>query len=157
MVNRTQKGVKPQYIHLHIYLFISLFICFREGGVEGHWESEKENLKQPPHPARSLTWDSISQPQDHDLSQNTQALNQLSHPGALNPNILISYETEYIFKYPTHFLKLFGSMNPMNREFSQLFTEVFFSPNCCSDKSINKWLHSFQNMHNNLKNFYKVH
>ena len=70
----------------HLFLFFLIFIFEserkREWAGKGQREKETQNLKQAPgcqHRAWHRAWTHDSQ--DHDLSQ-SQALNQLSHPGA---------------------------------------------------------------------------
>ena len=53
-----------------------VFIYFG-GGDRG---SGRENLKQTPHPMQSLTWGSISQPCNHELSQNQELATNQTEP-----------------------------------------------------------------------------
>ena len=54
----------------------------REREVERGRVREGENPKQAPHSAWSPTWGLIPQPWDHDLSQNQEMLNLMSHAGS---------------------------------------------------------------------------
>lgn len=56
---------KAHYETLHFFLFF-FFLLLGGGGAEG---KKRENFKQVPHPVLNLTWGSISQLQDHDLSR----------------------------------------------------------------------------------------
>ena len=61
--------------------------CEQGRGAEG----DRENLKQAPHSAQSLTQDLIPQLWDHELSQNRERmLKRLSHPGTLIPVLIQS-------------------------------------------------------------------
>ena len=55
----------------------------REQAGEGQRESDRENPKQALHcQHRVQRGAQTHEPWDHDMSQNQQTLNQLSHPGA---------------------------------------------------------------------------
>ena len=51
-------------------IFNSLYFLKREWVREG--QRKRETLRQAPHPAQNLTWGSVSQPWDRDLSQNQE-------------------------------------------------------------------------------------
>ena len=50
---------------------MSAHVRVEKGEAEG--EEERETLKQAPHSAQSLTWGSISQPGNQDLSRNQES------------------------------------------------------------------------------------
>ena len=60
----------------------------------GEGQRERENPKQAPRSAWSLTWDLIPQCWDHDLSQNQEwdtYLTEVSHPGAPGWNFKVGF------------------------------------------------------------------
>ena len=71
----------PQFSKMFFSFFKILLIYLRERESTQR-ERETEEQKHTPCWARSLMWDSIPGPWDHDLSRR-QMLNWLSHPSAL--------------------------------------------------------------------------
>ena len=88
-LNRLRHPGAPKYIIFKTFIYL-------------FWEREREreNPKQTPQPAQSLTWGSISQPQDPDLSPNQESDAPPTEPPRCHENILfklISQVSFYLF------------------------------------------------------------